>query len=91
MKNAFDELGYHINENVLNAKDYGIPQIRQRLFVIGIRKDIKLTKQFEFPKGFELPEYVNDMHKFLEDKVTFGHMKYVQKDTNNNKHRKKKN
>ncbi|WP_164120867.1 DNA cytosine methyltransferase [Sharpea azabuensis] len=84
MKNAFDELGYHIDESILNARDYGIPQIRQRLFVIGIRKDIKLTKQFEFPKGFELPEYVNDMHKFLEDKVTFGHMKYVQKDTNNN-------
>ena len=35
MLNTFDELGYKYHYQVLNAKDYGIPQNRQRIFVIG--------------------------------------------------------
>ena len=47
MKEVFQDLGYNVNyENngkpsILYAKDYGIPQNRERLFVVGFRKDIK--------------------------------------------------
>ena len=34
------QLGYHINQEVLNAKDFGVPQSRDRLFIVGIRKDL---------------------------------------------------
>ncbi|MDL2235797.1 DNA (cytosine-5-)-methyltransferase [Christensenellaceae bacterium OttesenSCG-928-L17] len=40
--------GYKVKTRVLNAADYGVPQKRQRLFIIGVRNDIK--KEFNFPK-----------------------------------------
>ena len=35
----FDNLGYHIHYKVLNTKDFGIPQNRERIFIIGIRDE----------------------------------------------------
>ncbi len=43
---------YNIYYQVLNAKDYNIPQSRKRLFIIGVRKDI--NNQFKFPEKIEL-------------------------------------
>lgn len=34
---SFRELGYHVESRILNAADFGVPQIRHRVFVIGIR------------------------------------------------------
>jgi DNA (cytosine-5)-methyltransferase 1 len=41
--------GYNVRYKVLNAKDYGVPQQRERLIFIGVRKDI--DAQITFPKG----------------------------------------
>ncbi len=49
---------------VLNAKNYGIPQNRERIFVISIRKDI--DKGYEFPKPQELQLCLKDI---LEENV----------------------
>ena len=75
MKEVFEELGYNIyftNEDkpsVLNALDYGIPQSRNRIFVVGFRSDIKLEKEFEFPKKLELEHTMKD---FLIDNTPDG-------------------
>lgn len=61
IKATFDELGYKYYYQVLNAKDYGMPQHRERIFVIGF-KDKSID--FEFPEPIEL-EY--KMQDFLED------------------------
>lgn len=45
-----DELGYNTYWKVLNAKNYGIPQNRERVFAISIRKDI--DNGYEFPEPF---------------------------------------
>ena len=37
MLNSFEDLGYHFTWKILNAKDYGIPQNRRRMFVIGFK------------------------------------------------------
>ena len=58
------ELGYKSYYQVLNAKDYGIPQNRERVFTISIRNDI--DKQFVFPQKQELKLRLKDV---LEDKV----------------------
>lgn len=47
-----DSYGYNNYWKVLNAKDYGIPQNRERVFVVSIRKDID-RGSFEFPEGFD--------------------------------------
>ena len=57
---AFDDcLGYNIHYKVLNAKDFGIPQNRERVFIIGIRPDLPNT--FRFPKGFPLTKRLKDI------------------------------
>lgn len=47
--NLFDECGYDVSLNLVNAKDYGVAQERKRVFYIGFRKDLNIN--FEFPKG----------------------------------------
>ncbi|MGJ7488765.1 DNA cytosine methyltransferase [Variovorax sp. ZT4R33] len=44
---AYGEEGYNVSCHVLNAKDYGVPQSRKRLFIVGVRKD--LNQVFDFP------------------------------------------
>lgn len=45
-----EEYGYKTYNEVLNSKNFGIPQNRERVFVVGIRNDIE--KEFEFNMGF---------------------------------------
>lgn len=52
--------GYNNYYKVLNAKDYGIPQNRERVFIVSIREDID-TKNFEFPESIELNKRLKDM------------------------------
>jgi DNA (cytosine-5)-methyltransferase 1 len=47
MKIVLHDLGYNITENILNAADYGVPQLRERIFIVGTRADI--TNTFFFP------------------------------------------
>lgn len=56
--NKMSAFGYENYYKVLNSKDYGIPQSRNRLFCISIRKDIDCG--FEFPKPIELKETLLD-------------------------------
>ena len=60
-----NELGYNTYWKVLNAKDYGVPQNRERVFAISIRKDIDNGK-FEFPQPFDNGVRLKDV---LEDNV----------------------
>lgn len=61
---CLDQLGYNTYYKVLNGKDYGIPQNRERVFAISIRKD--LNKTYTFPQAIPLTKTVED---FLEDIV----------------------
>lgn len=70
MQQVFEELGYTFNFDVLNAKNYGIPQNRERLFVVGIRDDLSDGRKYEFPKGIELEKTMKD---FLIDNAPGGY------------------
>lgn len=74
MKSVFkDDLNYRISEpQILNASDYGIPQSRRRIFVIGIREDINCDN-FVYPEPTQLKYTMQD---FLEDNCAFGHFNY---------------
>lgn len=56
---SLEEAGYNNYWKVLNAKDYGIPQNRERVFIVSIRKDI--DKGFDFPEPIELKLRLKDM------------------------------
>ena len=42
----FEKLGYNIKYKVFDCEKYGIPQLRKRLIIVGIRNDIDLDYQF---------------------------------------------
>lgn len=61
IKATFDELGYKYYFQVLNAKNYGIPQHRERIFVVGFKDN---SIDFKFPESIALEHSMQD---FLED------------------------
>lgn len=60
IQKVFDSLGYHYFYKILNGKNYGIPQNRNRLFVVGFKKET----EFEFPKEQDL---TTTMFDYLEE------------------------
>ena len=64
--------GYNNSWKVLNAKDYGIPQNRERVFIVSIHKDID-TSGFKFPEAVPLELRLKDI---LEDEVDEKTQKY---------------
>jgi DNA (cytosine-5)-methyltransferase 1 len=60
-----ERLGYRNFAEVLNAKDYGVPQNRERIFLVSIRDDGDLPRYF-FPQPFPLERRLKDV---LEDNV----------------------
>lgn len=44
----FSASGYYVTAHLVNARDYGVPQLRDRVFIIGIRKDIREKYHFEY-------------------------------------------
>ncbi len=63
IKATFDELGYKYFYQLLNAKDYGIPQHRERIFIIGFKDK---SVEFSFPSCINLEHTMQD---FLEDYI----------------------
>ena len=53
---TFEKVGYTVNYKLLNAKNYGVCQNRERVFIIGLRKDLNL--HFTFPKVTHESSYV---------------------------------
>lgn len=49
-----NDLGYFVPEpQIINAKDFGVPQNRERIFIVGFRKDLKI-KEFKYPKPLNI-------------------------------------
>lgn len=70
MQQVFSELDYSFSWKVLNARDYGVPQNRERLFVVGFRNDLDLDVEFSFPQAIDLEKKMQD---FLLDNAPGGY------------------
>lgn len=80
------EAGYHHYTGVLNAKDYGIPQNRERMFIVAIRQDLyDQGKRFEWPQPVKLEFRLDDVLEHnVESKYYVSDSmlnKFIEKDT----------
>ena len=62
IKSEFENIGYDITYEVLKCHEYGIPQSRERLIIVGIKKS--LNKKYEFPKKLDLKPNLEKIIKF---------------------------
>lgn len=60
IEGAFEEIGYKVYYQVLNSKDFGIPQNRERIYIVCFRNDIA-PSEFRFPKGVETQIRIRDI------------------------------
>jgi DNA (cytosine-5)-methyltransferase 1 len=51
IKQSMEELGYTTTVKLINAADYGVPQIRHRLVFVGVRRNSGLSDKYYFPEG----------------------------------------
>jgi DNA (cytosine-5)-methyltransferase 1 len=59
---SLEEIGYRVTYKVLNAFDFGLPQNRERIFIVGVNN--RFNKSFEFPNGHKLLPSISNI---LED------------------------
>lgn len=63
---SLEKVNYSVFYKVLNSLDYGVPHMRQRVFIVGFRKDLNIREQdFEWPAPVERPDISN--YLFPED------------------------
>lgn len=77
MQNVFSELGYYFAWSILDARDYGIPQGRRRLFVVGFKSQ-EAYSRFSFPDKIDLNTCpLPTMQSMLEENMAEGSMMSV--------------
>lgn len=85
---TLEELGYKVFHNVLNAKDFGLPQNRARIYIIGFKNDVN----FEFPKPKMTKTRVWDiLEKKVDDKYTISDKLWKGHQRRKQEHQKKGN
>ncbi|RMA78509.1 DNA (cytosine-5)-methyltransferase 1 [Metamycoplasma subdolum] len=60
VKKTIEDLGYTFHQKVLNSVDYGVPQKRERIYMVCFRNDLNV-RNFKFPKPIKLEKYVEDL------------------------------
>ncbi len=75
MIDVFTEIGYNVEYKILKATDYGVAQKRERVIIIGTRKDLK-DIEFKFPKPFG---YIPTLRDALRDVPESEGSKYPEK------------
>jgi len=89
---ALDKAGYKVFWKLVTSLDYGVPQMRERIYFVGIRKDlVKNDSPFNFPQPIKKPELKNylvdtDEMEFDEKKRAYEtFLKYLENKYNKGK------
>lgn len=64
IKKTFEDLGYTVFDEVLNSKNFGVPQNRERIYIVAFRNDLNI-QEFTFPKETDSSKKIKDI---LEEK-----------------------
>lgn len=70
IEKAFEQIGYNVYSKVLNSKDFGVPQNRERIYIVAFRKDID-SSSFEFPKPTNPDTCIRDIIEEKEVSVKY--------------------
>ena len=60
IKSTFEQLGYNVFSQILNSKDFGVPQNRERIYIVAFRKDLGI-ESFSFPGATDSSKRIRDI------------------------------
>ena len=60
IKSTFESLGYNVFSRILNSKNFGVPQNRERIYIVAFRKDLNIT-EFKFPEETDSTKKLKDI------------------------------
>jgi DNA (cytosine-5)-methyltransferase 1 len=69
VKKTLEDIGYRVYHKVLNTKDFGIPQNRERIYIVALKKSIK--KEFKFPEVNIKPAHITSYLDKNVDKIYY--------------------
>lgn len=78
LQEAFRQIGYTINTQIVNAADYGIPQRRRRVIIVGLQGE----RNFEFPQKTHSENGEDSLQKYVSVEEALGDLPEVVKDEN---------
>lgn len=78
LQSAFKEIGYTISTKVVNAADYGVPQKRKRVLIVGLKDN----RQFEFPAPTHNENGENGLKKYISVQEALGDLPEAIQDEN---------
>lgn len=67
--NTFNDLGYYIDFNVFNSKYYGVPQNRERIYIVGKRKDLVSSPKFHEKKKKKIK--LDEIHNWAVENIQY--------------------
>lgn len=70
IKKAFEQIGYTVYDKVLNSKDFGVPQNRERIYIVAFRNDID-SSRFHFPEPTNPNTCIRDIMEEHEVSVKY--------------------
>lgn len=91
IKETLEKLGYIVYDKVLNAKNFGLPQNRARIYILGFRNDLNI-KDFKFPDELNTSTKVGDiLEKNVDEKYTISDRLWAGHQRRKKEHAKKGN
>jgi DNA (cytosine-5)-methyltransferase 1 len=70
IKKSFEQIGYTVYDKVLNSKDFGVLQNRERIYIVAFRNDID-SSSFHFPEGNNSDTCIRDIMEKNEVSVKY--------------------
>lgn len=70
IKRAFEQIGYTVYDKVLNSKDFGVPQNRERIYIVAFRNDLD-SSMFQFPESTNPDTCIRDILEENEVSVKY--------------------
>ena len=91
IKKSLEDLGYFIDDKILAARDFGLPQNRERIYIVGFLNEEHL-KKFKYPEPLNIKTRLGDiLEKNVDEKYTISDKLWAGHQRRKREHKKKGN